>query len=236
MWYAVIFFDVGNTLVRYVPSEEEQFLKRLADSGYEGASVEDAHRMVIAAQNAEYAQLLREWRGETRLSDDAFFALQDCAALQELLPREEALTLLPALSAQKRSYDGKQVLPEARMLLQKLKARGQRMGIVSNDTPRLKSFLEKNGLSEYFETIVISGIVGVEKPDAHILRIALEQTKARAQDCLYVGDHPFDVLCAKTAGMHCAWIAPPQARLPEGLGAEEDFRINSVEEILAWID
>ena len=232
MKYEVIFFDVGDTLVRYVPSEEEQFLKRLSEIGYEDVSPEDAQRMVAAAKNAEYAQLLREWRGDARMPDEAFFAMLDCAALRELVSQEEAERLLPAFTAQKISFEGKQVLPQARALLEALRTRGQRMGIVSNDSPRLQVFLDETELTHFFETVVISDVVGVEKPDVHIMAIALERVKARAQDCLYVGDHPFDVLCSKTAGMQCAWIASPQAVLPEEIEVREDFRVSSIEEIL----
>ena len=39
-----------------------------------------------------------------------------------------------------------------------------------------------------FDTVVISGEVGVKKPDPAIFRIALDQTGLQPQDVAFVGD------------------------------------------------
>lgn len=236
MKYEAVLFDVGDTLVRYVPSEQEQFRQRLTTAGCREIAEEEACRMVTAAKNAEYTQLLREWKGAPRMPDDDYFALQDRAALRCVFSEEESEYLLPALTRQPRSYDGKRVVPQARALLETLQKIGQRMGVVSNDSPRLQAFLDENDLSDFFEVIVISGIVGVEKPDVRIMQVACEKLLVDPARCLYVGDHPFDVLCAKHAGLSCAWIAPKGVQLPREFDAREDFRIDSISKVLALLD
>lgn len=107
-----------------------------------------------------------------------------------------------------------------------------RLAIVSNHYAWLKEYLEEIRLAPYFETIVISEIVGVEKPNVQIMQIALKELNLFPEDCLYVGDHPFDVLCAKETGMDCAWIASENSILPEIVPFKEDYKINNVKQLL----
>ena len=113
-------------------------------------------------------------------------------------------------------------------LLVRLKAEGYRLAVVSNHWAWLLDFLRKEGLSGYFEAIIVSELVGVEKPNVRIMELALEQLNLPAVDCLYVGDQEMDVLCAKRAGMDMVWIAPDHAVLRADLGCREDYRIHSV--------
>jgi putative hydrolase of the HAD superfamily len=87
-------------------------------------------------------------------------------------------------------------------ILQSLKSKGLRMAIVSNWDSRLPSLCEKLAIDSYFETMVISSIVGYEKPHPSIFRIALERTGLQPHDVLYVGDDPFlDYQAARKVGI-----------------------------------
>src|SRR5262249_22018219 len=66
------------------------------------------------------------------------------------------------------------------------------------------------GLARFFKSIVISGEVGVKKPDPGIFRIALEQTGLQADEVVYVGDTQEDVDGAKAAGIRPILIARPE--------------------------
>ena len=116
--------------------------------------------------------------------------------------------------------------------MQILKDRGFRLGVVSNHRAWLLDYLKEIGLSVFFETIVISDIVGVEKPDFRIMQIALENLSLDASVCLYVGDHPFDILCAKNAGMDCAWLTANDSVLPDGVPYKEDYKIQKLSDLL----
>jgi HAD superfamily hydrolase (TIGR01549 family) len=61
--------------------------------------------------------------------------------------------------------------------------------------------LRETGLDRYFETVVISGEVGVKKPNPEIFRIALRATNLSAEEVVYVGDTQDDVDGAKAAGI-----------------------------------
>ena len=99
-------------------------------------------------------------------------------------------------------------------------------------TAGLPSRMKELKLYDYFESVIISEIVGIEKPDTRIMEIALKELNLPPESCLYVGDHPLDVLCAKGAGMDCAWIAGDWGELHESIPFKEDYRISDVSELV----
>lgn len=87
------------------------------------------------------------------------------------------------------------------------------LGLISNfDHPRhARKVLATHGLDGFFRTIVISGEVGVAKPDPEIFARALDETGMRPCDTVYVGDTDEDMEAARAAG-----IAPVLIRRSNG--------------------
>lgn len=91
--------------------------------------------------------------------------------------------------------------------LDRLRAAGYRMIVVSNWDNSLHRTLRTHGLTDYFEAVVASLEEGVEKPDARIFEIALERTGVQAEDVLHVGDSAVDDWQgAKSVGMRALLI------------------------------
>jgi len=87
-------------------------------------------------------------------------------------------------------------------VLDNLTGKGLRLGVISNWDPSARSVLARQGLAEYFEQIIISSEVGIEKPDEAIFRLALEKAGISASRCLYVGDNYYDdAVGAEKVGM-----------------------------------
>ncbi len=117
--------------------------------------------------------------------------------------------------------------------LETLRNAGHRLAVVSNADGRVEQLLEDAGLRPYFELVVDSHRVGVEKPDPEIFRFALERLEVDPGDALYVGDlFPVDVVGARRAGLRAVLVDPlgrqevdveriPSVRaLPAFLGAD----------------
>lgn len=104
--------------------------------------------------------------------------------------------------------------------------RGRRMGVVSNANGTVRRKLVRLGLDAYFEDIVDSHDVGVEKPDPRIFEIALKRLGAAPVDAVYVGDfYHLDVAGARAAGIDAFLLDPL------GLHADKDCRrIRTLEE------
>lgn len=99
--------------------------------------------------------------------------------------------------------------PHVAQALAALRARGLRLGVVSNSDGRIAERLALAGLGRLFDAIVDSAVVGVEKPDAGIFHLACTRLSVAPHDAAYVGDLlSIDVLGARRAGLH-GWLYDP---------------------------
>lgn len=98
--------------------------------------------------------------------------------------------------------------PGTRAALERLRAAGVRLGIVSNSDGRVEEALEAAGLRPLFDVIVDSALVGVEKPDPRIFAVATEALKVTPAEAVYVGDlYEVDVVGARAAGLDVVLLA-----------------------------
>lgn len=100
--------------------------------------------------------------------------------------------------------------------LTSLRSAGLSLACVSDWDIGLSWQLERIGLAGYFDAVVTSAEVGVEKPDPAVFRAALEQLGVTAGRALHVGDGDGDRHGALSAGL--AFEPAPLATLPERLG------------------
>jgi putative hydrolase of the HAD superfamily len=83
-----------------------------------------------------------------------------------------------------------------------LSNRGQRLGVISNFAPTLRSILEQKGIAPYLDPIIVSTEVGLEKPNPAIFTLALQRANLEAKDVLFIGDHiSNDVWAPQQIGM-----------------------------------
>ncbi len=120
------------------------------------------------------------------------------------------------------------VEPTARQTFGALQAMGLRLGIISNADGKVHSILQQLQLDHFFECIIDSKIVGVEKPDPAIFRLALQALHLPAEHCIYVGDHyDRDVLGARHAGFLPVLLDPFEV-VPE----HDVYRIKALAELV----
>ncbi|MBY5921038.1 pyrimidine 5'-nucleotidase [Ferrimonas balearica] len=103
-------------------------------------------------------------------------------------------------------------LPGVRELIDTLAGKA-RLGIITNGFTELQSIrLERTGLAEAFELVVISEEVGITKPHAGIFQHALEMMgQPDKQQVLMVGDNLHtDILGGFNAGLNTCWYNPSQ--------------------------
>ncbi|MCS6936632.1 MAG: HAD family hydrolase [Candidatus Bipolaricaulota bacterium] len=225
-----IFFDLDETL--------------LDTSGCRPPAVEASFR--VAAQ--KYPQLdLESWREASEIvkkeMHDLWLNSPDSGT--ELL-REGSYRILKRLGIDDRDFALQvsqayyqtwvsylKLFPEVREVLAALRGR-VRLGMISNgpsDVQRYK--LKLFELEREFDPIVISGEVGVAKPDPGIFRYALERARVSPSEALYVGDSPmYDIAGAKGAGMKMIWVN--RNGLPtENLEIKPDRVVRDLRQLLA---
>jgi putative hydrolase of the HAD superfamily len=94
---------------------------------------------------------------------------------------------------------------------------GFRLGLITNGAPEIQRVkIRATGLAPYFESVTISGEVGVGKPLKRIFEIALEQLGVAAAGAVMVGDSQSrDVRGAREAGIGSRWVNRTGARLSD---------------------
>lgn len=129
-----------------------------------------------------------------------------CAKLRHELRTAELRNIADRIAAAWQAHIS--IDPEAMAVLPDLKRHKIKIGLVSNfdHPPHVRRILSENGWADIFDTIIISGEVGVKKPDPAIFTLALQQTGVSQTDAVYVGDTNEDVAGAIAAGIRPIFI------------------------------
>lgn len=191
-----ILFDAGGTLVHV----DHGFLQRaLRKTGF--AVSRRAVREAECASRAAIDQRLRAAEMDTdEVRRQPYFA----ALLDQLgVAKEKQASLLHLIETEHHQHNlWRVLLPSTPRVLSGLRERGIQLGVVSNSDGRIFSVLNRCGIADFFQTVIDSHDVGVEKPDPRIFQFALTKTKARPEQTVYVGDiYSIDVIGAERAGL-----------------------------------
>lgn len=89
-------------------------------------------------------------------------------------------------------------------VLRELRARGLKVGVISNWDTRLKGISDGLGLTALVDFLVISAEAGVRKPDPRIFRMALDRAGVLPEEAVHVGDLPEE----DAEGARRAWVRP----------------------------
>lgn len=116
--------------------------------------------------------------------------------------------------------------------LKTLRGRGMKLGIITNG-PSVwqRRKIDAVGIAPLFDTIVISGNEGVEKPDPRIFELATQRCGVLAAESIFVGDHPeADVAGAKSAGLIPVWARKDYWEVPSDVA-----RIDRISDVLELV-
>ena len=186
----IIFFDAGGTLFRPWPSVGHVYARTALKHGVrvDPEVVEKAFHEKWHLRSGATANGGPQARTTSEKIERAWWY----ALVRDLFHNLEAFddfdaffTELYDLFAQAECW---RLFDDTLAALDALKARGQRLGIISNWDYRLFSIVKQLGLSAYFETVIASSAVGCSKPGAKIFEAGLAAMKATPEDCVHVGD------------------------------------------------
>jgi HAD superfamily hydrolase (TIGR01549 family) len=107
------------------------------------------------------------------------------------------------------------------------------LGIISNGPSEIQwAKVNMFRLKDYFQTIIISGDVGVEKPSEAIFRLALNRARTPADRCAHVGDSLVDdVNGSRQAGMTSIWVNRGVLDF-EGVDVRPHYELRDLRELL----
>lgn len=116
--------------------------------------------------------------------------------------------------------------PDAEFVLQEFQRRGFRQYLLSNNFPETIQVVQHLGIAPYFSGMIVSALVGYDKPQKEIFALALEQA-GNPEKAYMIGDNPTDDLKGcKQVNM----IAVGVGRASDSFNA--DISANSLTELL----
>ncbi|HET7678398.1 MAG TPA: HAD-IA family hydrolase [Candidatus Limnocylindrales bacterium] len=197
----VVFFDLGDTLVRAHPSWADVYLGVCRAFG---VAVE-REALARALEEAFREHGLQHRESPFPASEEASYELAkayDEHAFARLGLHDLPDAFYRAVAAAFVRREAWHVFPDVPPALDVLATAGIRLGLISNWTWQAPALLHELGLAQHFEVIIISARVGFQKPDRGIFEAALTAAGVTAGAALHVGDSwRNDILGAKAVGM-----------------------------------
>jgi putative hydrolase of the HAD superfamily len=232
----VLFFDVGDTLIRAHPSWAGVYRQGLLESGIDisekdlerallhetqagawwniedpfEATEENSWQRIVAFDRAVLARL-----GHSDLSPDVFRKVEDSFA------RRSAWYVFP------------DVMPA----LDALRANDIRLCVISNFVWGAPELIHDLELARHFESLVISARVGFQKPNPGIFNVALERMNVAPQAAWHVGDsYRADVVGARRVGINGVLIDRSGSDAARSREQHEDPQLNVVTDLFELLD
>lgn len=229
-----IFIDVGNTMRIVVKDDEFQSQARQQLVTLVGANeTPDAFCDMLEARYRVYRKHAKQSLTE---------ACERDLWTQWMLPDFPADRIGPLsgrLTRLWRDRDGRRVArPDVKDVVLELTRRGYHLGIIANTITEteIPDWLEADGLTGYFETVVLSSKTGLRKPGPEIYIEAARRIGVEPARSVYVGDNPSrDILGARLAGYGVAIILMEPATLAKEPPTEDhkpDYVIHEMSDLL----
>jgi putative hydrolase of the HAD superfamily len=231
--YEGFILDADNTLFDFDRAERDALGEALLASGYETfpeAAFCHYHRI-----NEELWKLFE--RGamvQDQLRVERFRRLVDvipppARGIRAADPAIIGKHYIEALSEKGYLLEG--ALP----VLEKMSAAAPLLLLSNGIAPVQRRRIKRSGIARYFRDILISGEVGLAKPDPGIFALAIERLQCRKDRILCVGDSPSsDIRGGNLAGIDTCWFAQPGAEYPMH-EPPPLFRISDLRELLNFL-
>ena len=235
--YKAVFFDLGGTL--RIALSDEPYMKHARRKMAEIAGSQLPYEEFYALVESRY-EPYRKWATkECRESgDEELWG-------KWLLPdydRQRIGQICHELSFLYRQAKGRRVVVDGGAeVVKTLYERGYKLGIISNliGENEVPDWLEEDGLNQYFDTVILSSVCHLRKPDSEIYRVACKSIGVAPEDCVSVADNiKRDIPGAKIAGIGCNIIFDsPEKKHPVVFTEETrpDAVIQDFRELLALL-
>ncbi len=222
-----IFFDFGDTLA----STDPPFIIRIAMSMREAGLDISNREFEVKYVEADYKLYLKyKIRGGMTPEDYRNWFLP---LLYESLPIEADIEDFRqnVRAAMSKIEFTRVAMPGALDLLDNLKSRGYKLGVISNNDGYTESKCEEVGINGYFDFMLDSTRLDMIKPDPRIFNHALTQSGLSPEEVIHVGDmYGSDVMGANNAGLDAVWV---NSRNVDNLSVKEVKQVNNLAELIS---
>jgi putative hydrolase of the HAD superfamily len=198
--YKALVVDFGGVLT----SSLNESMQRFAQS--HGIEVQHLVRAALSAYMGGEDALVTDFETGKTSEDD--FAVAFSARLKDYSGVEVAHAglvdrLFETLELEEDMFD----------LVERARAGGYKTALLSNSWGMGLYPLER--IQALFDVVVISGEVGLRKPDQAIFALTVDKLGLASPECVFVDDHPGHLKAAREAGMATVLHKDPAQSIPE---------------------
>ena len=216
--YEAIFLDVDGTLL-WTDFDVEGYVADLAPYARNGDLTVERATGPVWESLRRHIQENIEYRTEEAL---AGFRRRNAALTASALGIDAPVEVLTDVTDRRISFNP---YAESERVMEGLRSMGCRLYVVSNWDLLLEEVLGDLGWMDYFEAVVTSAAVGIEKPDCGIYEEALRISGFPKDRTIMVGNDPVtDVRGASGCGMDAVMIdRNGNGRIPEATATLPDL-------------
>jgi len=103
---------------------------------------------------------------------------------------------------------------DARAALTELKTRGQRIGILSNGTPRmLDAAVQASDIAALCDAVLSVDVIRMYKPRPEVYALVTERFGIRPDEVAFISSNRWDIMGAASFGFRAVWVN--RARMPQ---------------------
>jgi len=230
-----IFLDLGGTLRILIKDETHMAAARRRMA--EMVGTDEAPESFCEKINTRYKGY-RRWAFEnlTEAPESELWARW----LAPDFPPEKIAPLGVELTYQFRQSMGRRVVVDnGREVVEELHQRGYILGIISNviTSREIPDWMEADGFTRYFKSVVLSSVFGKRKPDPAIYLEAARLAGVEPAHCVYVGDNlKRDVEGTRQAGFGMVVIMMSREELAEATITDENRPDVIIHEFMQLLD
>ena len=200
MRYDAVFLDIDGTLL-WVDLDIEGYVEDLAPySGNGGLTTEKVSGPVWGSLRRHIRENIKHRTKE----DLAGFRRRNAEITAAELGIEAPVEVLTGVAERRSSFNP---YPESEGVMHELRAMGLPLYAVSNWDIELARVLDDLGWTGLFDGVVVSAVLGVEKPEGEIFEEALRVSGVERDRVVHVGNDPVtDVRGASEAGLDTVFV------------------------------
>ena len=222
---------MGYTLIKPNSEHPGEIFQKILNSLGVYRSLDDVKKAFLNAENeAKEVDLFSSFG---KMEREEYWLQWDALVLKHL-GIVDNVEFVKTVQSKWVHFDDASLYPEVRDVLSELKARGLKIGLISNTYGEsINVYLRKAGLRKtIFDIVVGVDAVGNMKPHPDIFRYALRKLKVRPEEAMFVGDDvKLDYRGAENVGMYALLIDSTKKQKQSGMRT-----IKNLKEILSQID
>ncbi len=205
-----VFFDMGGTIDTYWHSPE---MRLAAIPGLHAFLL--SHGINLHLSDSQLYKLItsglaryHQWRMKTLEEISTYQVWRDYILVDypDTFPVLETIAEDLMIWYETHFYE-RHMRPEIPSVLQSLQKMGIKIGMISNVSSRsqVPFYLERYGIKEYFDPVVLSSVYTRRKPDPAIFHHAARLSNSPTSECIFIGDRiSRDIVGARRTGFKLA--------------------------------